>query len=353
MPNKKFAVSIIMITVGTLFCMAFLMIWIDPDFHYHKSLDYISYVMYDERYQNDGISKNFDYDAIITGTSMTQNFKTSEFDNLFKVNSIKISYAGASLKEVNDSLERATEYNDNINIIIRSLDWYAIKADKDTQSYSTYPEYLYDDNLLNDINYILNKDIMVRRLLQKDIVYTLLGKESTTFDEYSNWNANYEFGKEYVLESYNRLDKVEESSAELSEEEKIAIKENIEQNVLALAIDNPEIQFYCFYAPYSIIYYDDLNQQGVLEKNIAIIEYATSLLVEQDNIKLFSFVDCYDVILELDNYKDFQHYSEDINSMMLELMALEQNLLTEDNYEDYFAEIYAFYSTYDYETLFE
>lgn len=47
---------------------------IDPYFHYRKpNVDGYFYTLYNERSQNNGISKHFDYDALITGTSMTEN----------------------------------------------------------------------------------------------------------------------------------------------------------------------------------------------------------------------------------------------------------------------------------------
>ena len=51
-------------------------------------------------------AKHFDYDAIITGTSMTENFLSSEFDSLFGVNSVKTTFSGASYKEINQNFYR-------------------------------------------------------------------------------------------------------------------------------------------------------------------------------------------------------------------------------------------------------
>lgn len=42
---------------------------IDPMFHYHAPLKFLSYPLVNERYQNNGIVKHFDYDSVITGTS--------------------------------------------------------------------------------------------------------------------------------------------------------------------------------------------------------------------------------------------------------------------------------------------
>lgn len=64
-------------TLLTLAALAGITIYVDPLFHYHAPLGSLQYPLYDERYMNDGIVRHFDYDAIITGSSMTENFKTS------------------------------------------------------------------------------------------------------------------------------------------------------------------------------------------------------------------------------------------------------------------------------------
>lgn len=42
--------------------------------------------------------RNFEYDAIIIGTSMTENFKTSEADALFAASFIKVPFSGGIIK---------------------------------------------------------------------------------------------------------------------------------------------------------------------------------------------------------------------------------------------------------------
>ena len=55
--------------------------YVDPFMHYHKPLtDVFYYNLNNERSQNDGITKHFDYDALITGSSMT-------FGGIFSLNS--------------------------------------------------------------------------------------------------------------------------------------------------------------------------------------------------------------------------------------------------------------------------
>ena len=84
--------AIVLSIAGTI---GFWVYKVDPIMHYRKpNTDGYFYVLNNQRSQNDGISKHFDYDALITGTSMTENFKTSEMNDIFDCTSIKVSYSG-------------------------------------------------------------------------------------------------------------------------------------------------------------------------------------------------------------------------------------------------------------------
>lgn len=76
-------------------------------------------------------------------------------------------------------------------------------------------------------------------------------------------------------------------------------------------------------------------------------------MLEYENAYLFSFNDDFEIITNLDNYKDYYHYSEDINSYILECMANNSHWLTKDNYEEYLDKIYNYYNNYDYYAIFE
>lgn len=331
-----------------------IVIIIDPYYHYHQPIDGLGLTLNNERYQNYGIARNFEYDAIITGTSMTQNFKASEVDELFGTGSIKTSFSGARYKEVNDYLEFAINKNDDIELIIRGLDTSYILLDKDVSWYAgiEYPTYLYDDNLLNDVNYIFNKSVAISGVGSVFLNY-FTGFTASTFDEYSNWMDGSVFGIDAILSEYERGEKVGESLDILTDEDKLIIYENIEQNVISLARDNPDITFYYFYTPYSIAWFDSLYITGEVEKNIEALEYVAELVLECDNIKLYSFFDEYEMICDLDNYRDTTHYHEDINSQILIWMYNEEHLLTSENYEEYFDKILDFYLNYDYDAIWE
>lgn len=158
---KYWIIITIMETIIALGLFAAITFYIDPLFHYHVPLESFAYPIIDERYQNDGITRNFEYDSIITGTSMVENFKTTEADRIFDANFIKVPFAGARYKEINDNLERAYHVGKDIKFVIRCLDYSRLVEDKNAYREGTdYPWYLYNDNLFDDVNYVLNKTIL-------------------------------------------------------------------------------------------------------------------------------------------------------------------------------------------------
>lgn len=325
---------------------------VDPFFHYHKpDTEKYYYKLNNQRSQNDGISKRFDYNMLITGTSMTENFKTSEAEKLWKEGSraIKVPYSGGSYKEINDNLQRALEHNENLHIIIRGLDMGFFMVDKDEMrdDLGEYPYYLYDDNLWNDVNYVFNRDVVFNR------VYPMLhdGEEPgiTSFDAYSDWMPYEVFGVDSVLGAYGEVPgKSAGSPVTLTAQEREKVLEQIRQNVTSLANEYPDVVFYYFFTPYSIVWWGENTENGNIYKQIEAERLVIEEILKCDNIKLYSFNNRTDITTDLNNYKDAVHYGEWVNRLILKWMHDGNYQLTKENYEEYLAEELTFYTSYDY-----
>ncbi|MCR5398390.1 MAG: hypothetical protein K6E68_02530 [Lachnospiraceae bacterium] len=353
---KRFNAIFLSLVCGGLVFIGLTVAIVDPLFHYHAPLKSMSYSLYDERYQNNGIVKHFTYDAMITGTSMTENFKASEADALFGTDTVKTCFMGGSYKEISDNIRVALDANPNLKLIIRATDQFDIisPADKhvstDPETTFTYPIYLMDSNPFNDVEYILNKSLLSDAVT--DIKMTLSHTPSTDFDEYSNWMSMYTFGKEQVLASYIRPE-LSSEIIPLTDEDRELMRANLEANVISLATDYPDVTFYTWIPPYSVAFYDVENRKGSLGKCMDAMEYECELLTGIDNIRLFGYADREDIVCDLSLYKDMAHYSEDVNSMLLEAMAKNEGLITEDNYRDYMARVRELYMNYDYDSIYE
>jgi len=358
MKAKVWLISWLVIVISVLCVLGFGVYKIDPYFHYHEPiLDKYFYVLDNQRSQNDGISKHFDYDALITGTSMTENFRTTEADRIFGCNSIKVAYSGGTYKEINDNIEKALEANPNLKLVIRCLDMGRFLDMPDSMRWDLgfYPTYLYDSNPFNDVEYLLNRDIVFGRAykMTSEINQEGFNPGMTTFDEYSRWQTAYVFGIDTVNPSgFEEIgDVVGDEKQHLSAEEKEAIKKNIYLNVTSVAEKYPDTNFYYFYSPYSIGAWSKWKTDGSLYKMLEAEAFITELIVPYENIHLFSFNSRTDITTDLNNYKDNEHYATWINSLILKWMHDGQFRLTEENYKDYLKQEYDFYTTFDYSSV--
>lgn len=348
--EKKWFKKCILCLFGVIVLIAIMVYVFDPYFHFHKPFSFISYRLYEERYTNDGIARHFDYDAIITGTSMAQNFKTSEVDEIFGTNTIKATFSGAGYQEISQNLERALTRNEKLKTVIWSVDYNALIREADYTLYADYPTYLYDDNPWNDVSYVFNKSIFYHGVMT-NVVRTVFDIPSTTMDEYSEWVKP--IGREYVIEAYDRYDRNDHLPPVLIEEEERMVRENVTENIVNLANKYPDVTFYLFYTPYSIVYWDSHVQEKTMQRQFQAEQLATELILQCPNIRLYNFFDNYDLVCNLDNYRDKEHYSAEVNSMLLELLQEDTYLVTKDNYMEKLAKEKEFYMNYDYDSIFE
>lgn len=359
MKPKKYIIGFFLTAFILLGAAALTVFHVDPFMHYHKPHTESYYYTLDlenQRNVNDGISRHFDYDALITGTSMIENFNTTEFDEIFGVNSIKLPYAGGSYKEINDSLETALKSNPQLKTIVRGLDtvFFFYDADAMRTDLGDFPDYLYDINPFNDVEYLLNKEILFHS------VYPMIEESKaegftpgiTTFTDYNRWQDLHTYGKNTVCpDGVGKIVPAAPKNEPLSEDTKKIIYDNITQNVTSLADSYPDVDFYYFFTPYSIVWWAGDVASGSISDWLNAEQYIIELILEQDNIKLFSFNNRADIVADLNNYQDNMHYAEWVNSLILKWMHDGQYRLTKDNYLDYLEEERKFYTNFDYDSL--
>ncbi len=357
MSNKKhvrWVVLFLALVLAALLFFGGVTALVDPYFLFHKPLSGISYQLSNERYQNYGIARNFDYDAMIVGTSMSENFKPSEFDTVFGVQSVKLPFSGGSHCEVKEMLEFAFAHNSDVRYVIRNIDLFRAFDGKEDRDYpaDSYPTYLYDDNPWNDTAYLFNMEIFLEGTLV-DLARTVLRKPTQTLDDYANWNEVYTFGPVGIQANYSRNRVEYTGNASVTEEEGLRIRENMTENILRVAWEHPEVTFYLYVSPYSIYFFDYINEMGELDRYLAAQEIILRQFLGQKNIRLFAFYTEYDIVCDPYNYRDVAHHREEVNTQILNWLHEGHDEITEDNLEEYLDEVWEFYHSYDYDALFE
>ncbi len=327
-------------------CVAVTVI-VDPYFHYHGPVKAFSYRLREERYTNPGIIKNFDYNAAIIGTSMVKNFKTSQMDTLFGVSSVKTPIPGAMYGDMHDLLEIAFTKKEVPSLVLLSLDLDRLVKSYTSKNDELVPYYLYDDNLFNDVQYVLNKEILVRDVFT-DIVRTIKKTPTMSLDEYSSFDEKT--GKEAILSEYTRLDTIE-AMKKLTDGEKELAKENISYNILPFIEKYSNTKFIFFVPPYSMIYWDKEYRKGELLAQLEVKEDIVKTLLQYPNVEVYCFNEKKEWITNLDYYIDDIHYNAAISEEILQYIADGEYRITNENLEEHLLRENEFYLNFPYDNL--
>ena len=198
------------------------------------------------------------------------------------------------------------------------------------------------------ILYIFNKSILFEGLINT-FLWNLSGEETTTFDEYSSWDAGR--GWDSISQTYRRSAEILPME-EMTQIEQETVTKNITENIIKLVKEYPDTEFLLFYTPYSALYWESLYRDGQLKKQLQIEQLATELMLECENIKLFNFCQQTEITDNVDNYRDKEHYVAEINDMIMQWILEGKGLVTKENYQEILQWEWDYYSAFDYDALY-
>lgn len=348
MKIKSYIISSICGIICMLSLVGIFVFYVDPYLQYHVPNENMAYnmEMNSFSYYNPGIAKNYNYDTIVTGSSMSRAMMPSYIDEVFGGQTVKLSMAEARGKDFS-ILFSVVEQNPNLKRIIMGLDTFAFMVDKDYSSYEK-PMYLYDNNPLNDGLYLMNMDGVLES--KKVLDYTANGGTTTSMDDYQNYVSINTFSRENVIQWCANVFPAEQSSLTNREELKQRIVENLEQNLIPTIEKNKEVEFLFYFPPYSIVRWGNTsNIAEEMESMKTIVER----LIRYENVSLYFYQGEQDVITDLDHYMDTIHFDSIVANKIVDYIADDDNKLTVDNYANVLDEFEAFLKNYDYVMLME
>ena len=160
---NAFVLKTMLITLMLIVFFIAIIVIIDPFYHYHAPIEPLKLIAEKQAYQNVGIAKHIEYDSFITGSSMTENFKVTQFNELYNCNTIKLSFSGARAENYRILFEAAFNEKEIKNVFMGfDIDSFIHASDSMTNK---IPKYLYDNNLFTDTEYVLNKTVMINYAL--------------------------------------------------------------------------------------------------------------------------------------------------------------------------------------------
>lgn len=327
--SKRQAVKWLAILIVIQLMLVAVFVWLfDPFYQYHAPYFNLQQVLYDRDNQVAGSLRNLDYDSVLLGSSVAENFDSSFLDRTYDCKTLKVIRASGSTADLLYYMEQVHEEKD-IKRIFWCMDIFALTAPTEVTLYAEeVPRYLHTDTVLDDLPYVYNKEILLMKIpLMLAYSYMDINTGGHAYD----WSDDKEFSAAKAMQAYSKPAQVTEN-LDFSEELP-AIEQNI-QMVMEEIQNHPEIEYTILFPPYSMLWWDCGYVNGMGEKYFYVLETVLPKLVACDNVSVYFFQSDREIICNLDNYMDMIHYSPQINQYMLECVADGTNQVTEENLEE-------------------
>ena len=347
MTNKRWIICFLVLSLVTLIAFAGIMYVTDPLLRYGGENGIFSYYEYNEMYSNPGIARNYEYDTVLVGTSMIQNTDVQECNELLGCDMVRLPYSGGTCYNMKTILDVCFQSDNAIKTVYWELDEFQLFSDHDMPRYPL-PEYLYREDHWQDISYLLNLDIFYHYTLN-NVLGTFRGEHQPAAREGETFSGD--FSKAGVLASYTRPAVSGVQAPVTAYRDKVA--QNLKKNIIPLVEENPETEFVFFMVPFSILYWDKEVRQGTFDATIDGLEYAIEHLMTYENVRIYFYHDQWDIVTNLDNYKDYSHYGNWINSWMTQAMAAGEGHLTAENYKQVLDEMRTYIDAFEFDPIFE
>ncbi|MCH5259999.1 MAG: SGNH/GDSL hydrolase family protein [Lachnospiraceae bacterium] len=326
--DVKFIKSFFIRTLFLLAAVIAVVVIFDPFYQYHKPLPGLKAVLTDKEYQCIGTLRTFDYDALVVGSSVCENYNNRWFDEGFDCRTIKAIRSYGATADLCYLLDNAYASND-LKYVFYNIDPSSLSASTEPTYESTgCPMYLYDTNIFNDYPYVLNKDVLMEKLPYM-LAYSFIG-DYDEGDSY-NWAQWKAFNRDMAMGLYTRLPYVKEMRPETVNSAELA------GNIALLTGQvkaHPETTFKFFFSPYSMLWWDNAYRSGDRDAVIYNEKQAIGTLLQYDNVEVYFYQDDAEIITNLDNYMDTIHFSKDINYYVYDKLARGEERLTKENYEE-------------------
>lgn len=365
---KKFVIYSLLIPLPFILFLVVLLYVYDPLQLYHEPWFRKKTYHDDMRIQAKGIIDHNDFDSVILGTSMLENTSAKEASYKLGGRFVNLSISGGTFQERAAILKYILKHK-QIKNVIYSLDSFTLVNGDNNKTNLKQFDFLYNKNTYDDFKIYLNKKnikcFLVFSRKEKCIgknddlenLTSWINQENNKklFGGFEKWIKSPYFKKEVADNIYS---KTIEKFFDLNF--KINNLDYINKNLINIVENNSYVSFYFIVPTYSRLFYK-MNKYDIYFKSnpkehfLKYKFYLTYLICsfsKYPNVKIYGF-DNLDYADNLSNYKDPVHYNIDMNSMQLDAIRNQTNILTPENMDEYFKIMEEKIKNYDLNPLIE
>jgi hypothetical protein len=254
------------------------------------------------QFQIPGIARHYPYDAVVTGTSTSNNFRAADLAAAFGWRALNFSIAGSTIEEQRAILETALATGKTRHVFW-GVDPFAFGNGEGRP----FPYYLYREPGWRTAQYLLNLGALwhgVSGLVRPEAKRLSLAQ----WMEKSAWDHQYTYGRAQVLTAWEH--RLSVPSARLPETAGL-VEQAVEDAMGTLLRANPGVQFRIVLLPYSILYSKLLLEERPAEFDggCRIAAAIASRVATLGNARVHDFRDERDITHDLDGFKDLVHFS--------------------------------------------
>lgn len=311
-----FIVGTFLLTASALAAVACLNWAVDPFQQYRLAPpDLARFPRALQRYINPGLARNADYDFVITGSSLMENYDLPDVNRLCNAKAINLATSAMAGFEQRKILEVALRHRAPKRVVM-TLDFNSFAPPIESslpEIADSLPYYLYDENRLNDFRYLVSGPVTMRSI--SILRGVPVGNYSTDFNRAWSWDHEVTFSRVRALKdidpkNINRRFKQGLRTAEL-------MQASFEANIAAVIERHPDTEFNLVFPPYSIVVWADFVQRNQLDVSLAFKRHVFQRLQALPNTRIFDFQWDAGIIQDLDLYADIYHFSPTIGRRML------------------------------------
>jgi len=285
-----------------------------------------------QRYQNPGLARSYDYEIVIIGTSHSENFSPRQVERVLGAPALKLAISGATAREQYLILDLAIGTG-KVRRVIWGLDLLSFRkpAGAVSSREGAFPMHLYHWGPLSHPIYLLSLDTL-------DLSWKALrGVGHRDLETLNAWYPLHRFGEDRVLADWRRrgaiLDRINLDPTRRYGPRRRQTERSIRVNLLSLVEAHPEIRFDLFFPPYSILSFlaDFRTWEGAFAERQAYKAFVVTSLAPFPNAHVYDFQEIERFSHDLDNYKDLEHYRPEINDYIIESIAAERHRIDPGN----------------------
>lgn len=331
---KIWVYKVFLIIISAFILIAVFNFVIDPFQFYRKSFYPVNFST-NQRFQSPGLAKNYNYNTIVIGSSVSENFLAAQIKKVLGFNALNLALSGSTIKEQNLILEVATNTK-KVKNVIWGIDIFSLRGKPNAvrDDYGPFPYYFYNQNVFDDVYYLLNISIfkMSFHNFRSFILNQHVG-ENNDLENLNNWHTHYKFGKKFLIAKFQKKEQKTYKGVKTEEYSLENLKRNMDMNIIKEIKSNPNIDYYLFFPPYSVIclktYYN--IDSNIIKNWLEAKKYLYEQLSACNNVKIYDYNDDYQVISNLDNYKDSVHYSQKISDEIICNIKEDKGELNKEN----------------------